>query len=262
MAGGAAVRAQQAEKTAAFEVAVIRPGNPNSSGSNLNIDPAHFRSQNMPVLFLLQFAYDLNHGSKDQIIGAPSWVSTAGFDITTKPTAAMAEDLKNLPDERRMDLSRQMLRQLLADRFHLVVHHESRKLPVLALTVAKGGPKVAAVQSHRTLDKNSPDSWAGLHNPERGHTVGHEATMKMLLDVLSSNSEIGGRLIVDKTGLNGEYDFDLRWMPETNAGPVAQNADGPSLFAALQEQLGLKLKAEKEPVDCIVIDHIEQPTPN
>jgi uncharacterized protein (TIGR03435 family) len=162
------------------------------------------------------------------------------------------------PDE-RMTTLREMVRALLEERFQLKVHPETRELPVLALTIAKGGSKLLpARHAAGSSQAHEPDDWQGLRNPRRGRTVGHSATMQMLVNALSSKSEIGGRLVIDQTGLKGEYNFDLTWTPDDGADSAA----GPSLFAALQEQLGLRLQSTRAPVDCIVIDHVEQPSPN
>src|SRR6185437_14458566 len=111
------------------------------------------------------------------------------------------------------------------------------------------------------LTEAKPDSQKGSGlRSSRGKIEGHGATMKMLVGTLSPKQEIGGRLMVDDTGLSGKYDFELNWSPEDLAAHTESDAGGPSLFTALQEQLGLKVEQKKSPVDCIVIDHVEMPS--
>jgi uncharacterized protein (TIGR03435 family) len=237
----------------AFEVATIKPGNPEARGSGFWINDDGIVSTNMPLTVLLQFAYNLSEGSVDQIIDGPPWMGSSKFDINAKEDAQLAKRISNLPREERLATLRQMMQALLADRFQLKVHHESRDLRVVALTVAKGGAKLA---------ETKPDSQkgSGLRSYREGKIEGQGATIKMLVASLSPKPEIGGRLMVDDTGLSGKYDFELTWSPEDLAAHTKGDAGGPSLFAALQEQLGLKVETKKSPVDCIVIDHVEMPS--
>lgn len=246
--------------TAAFEVATIKPSNPEARGSSFWINDSGIELTKMPVTSLLQFAYNLSSGSKDQIIGAPEWMGSSRFDITAKEDPQLAARLKGLPREEREATLRQMVQSLLAERFQLKVHHETRDLRVLALTVAKGGPKLTETKP------GSDAKWGtGLRGSRTGNVEkmeGHGAPIKLLVNNLSSKPEIGGRLVVDGTGLSGKYDFELTWSPQTLGSPAGDETGGPSLFAALQEQLGLKVEDRKSPVDCIVIDHIEMPSQN
>jgi uncharacterized protein (TIGR03435 family) len=144
----------------------------------------------------------------------------------------------------------------------LKVHHENRDLPILALTVAKGGSKLMPVGDTHTTNATGADSWAGLHNPRAGETEGRDVPVALLVGALNSKPEIGGRLVVDETGLTGKYNFKLTWAPEDRHTAMDTGVDGPSLFTAIQEQLGLKLETKKAPLDCVVIDHVEHPSPN
>jgi uncharacterized protein (TIGR03435 family) len=161
--------------------------------------------------------------------------------------------------DERVAATRLMVQTLLADRFHLVVHHETRLLSVLVLEVAAGGPKLISASDSPT----PPNEWSGLHNPKPGLTEGRDVPVATLVKVLSSKPEIGGKLVLDQTGLLARYNFTLTWAPENRQPPDdGTNGSGPSLFTALKEQLGLQLQRKKAPVDCIAIDHIEQPSPN
>jgi len=242
-----------------FEVSTVRPADPQEIYSNLNLGADSVRSRNLPIISLLQFAYDLNNGSKDQIVGAPSWISSAPFDIEAKVDEATATRLRGLSTDERIEAMRQMIRSLLSDRFHLRVHHETRMLPVLALTISSHNAKLMpANQAPQPLD-----GWRGLHNPSAGLMEGRDVPIAALVNALSNKPEIGGRLVIDHTGLQGKYFFTLTWSPEIRVDQEgASDSGGPSLFSALQEQLGLRLESTKAPVDCIVVDHIEQPSPN
>lgn len=251
-----AATASQATDAPAFEVATIKPSNPEARSSGFWINDDNIQLTHIPLTVLLQFAYNLSSGSVDQIIGGPEWISSTKFDINAKEDAQLAKRIGNLPRQEQNATLRQMVQALLADRFQLKVHHETRDLRVVALTVAKGGPR---------LTETKPDAnnglWSGLRS-ETGKIVGHGASIKMLVDSLSPKPEVGGRLMVDDTGLSGKYDFELTWSPEALGTQAENDAGGPSLFAALQEQLGLKVEQKKSPVDCIVIDHIEMPSGN
>jgi uncharacterized protein (TIGR03435 family) len=255
--------AQKLATTPAFEVSTVRPSSQDAQESNLNLGPDGIRSSNLPVIFLLKFAFNLNAGSNDQIVGAPPWLSSLPFDIHAKVGEETAARLADMPTDERIAATRNMIRALLADRFGLRVHYESRKLSVLALTVTKGGSKLTPTNDKPASETPGADAWTGLHNPGAGQTEGRDVPVALLVNALSSKPEIDGRLVVDETGLTGKYSFKLIWTPEDpHAATGEAGAGGPSLFTALQEQLGLKLEARKAPVDCVVIDHIEQPSPN
>jgi uncharacterized protein (TIGR03435 family) len=248
----------------AFEVSTVRPNNSGTRSSNLNFETDAIRSVNLPLIFLLQYAYNLNAGSSDQIIGAPAWLSSVPFDITAKMDDETSSRISKMPNEERDATLRLMIRELLADRFKLKIHHESKELAVFALKVVRDGPKLTSAVAPPIVPPKPrrPDDWTGLHNRD-GLMQGRDASMKMLVDALSWKPEVGGRLVVDQTGLQGNYNFALRWTPDSGRSAADNPGEsGPSLFTALQEQFGLKLESKKAPVDCIVIDHVEQPTPN
>ena len=257
------VDAQELATPPAFEVSTVRPSSPDTRGSNLDLGADVIRSSNLPVMSLLKFAFNLNGGSDDQIIGAPSWVSSLPFDIRAKVNEEAAASIAGMSTDERIATTRKMVQTLLADRFQLKVHHESRELRVLALMIAQGGSKLTAVSNTPASSTTGVGSWTGLHNPRAGETEGRDVPVALLVNALSSQPEIGGRLVVDETGLTGRYSFKLTWAPEDRRAAVGDpGAGGPSLFTAVQEQLGLKLETQKAPVDCVVIDQIEPPSPN
>jgi uncharacterized protein (TIGR03435 family) len=160
-----------------------------------------------------------------------------------------------------------MQQALLADRFKLKVHFETRLLPIYALVVAKGGPKLKASEMN-------PANRAEMAKPaflqvRSGRVAGAGTTIGMLAEVLERQDEVGnspggrGRIVVDKTNLSGRYDWTLHWTPwqDLSSGELS-DSKGPSLFTALQEQLGLKLEPAKGKVEVVVIDHIDLPSEN
>jgi uncharacterized protein (TIGR03435 family) len=165
--------------------------------------------------------------------------------------------MKKLPDAEQSHQHQLMMQSLLADRFQLRVHHATKMLPVYDLVVAKGGLKLKETAE----DENS--GWS----KGRGSYSGHRISTDDLVFILSNEV---GRIIVDKTGLAGKYDIALKWTPDEMAASAGQQANAsppaadapPSIFTALEEQLGLKLESAKGPVDTIVVDHVEKPSEN
>jgi uncharacterized protein (TIGR03435 family) len=251
-------QAQMPSKDPAFEVSSVRPSAPDQQGSDLNMEVDSIRSSNLPVMFLLKFAFNLNEGSDNQVIGAPKWVLSLPFDIRAKAGDDEGARLAKMTPDEHMEATRKMVQKLLADRFQLKTHLESREIPVLALVVAKGGSKL--IPGGSTVVMTGEDNWSGLHNSGQGETEGRDVPVAALVSTLSGTPEIGGRLVVDDTHLTGKYNFKLTWTPEDLQGSA--RATGPTLFTAVQEQLGLKLEDRKLPVECLVIDHIEEPSPN
>ena len=278
-------QSQPAASTAfpSFEVVSIKPnhsGDPNRFFSYH--DPSRLIATDVTARMIIEFAYNVRDF---QLEGGPSWIGSAGYDIDAKLEDSLVGELQKLPTEQRLDQNRLMMQSLLADRFKLSVTHSTKELPVYALVVAKGGPKLneaapPAIQGNAAA--SPPASARGSVPPTRpgpgaGSTLSisrdGEAIFKaksmsiaVLLDTLSRQL---GRQILDRTGLKGAYDFTLQYTPETpilglqdpGAAPPPDSS-GTSIFTALQEQLGLRLELTKGPVDVLVIDHIEQPSEN
>jgi uncharacterized protein (TIGR03435 family) len=168
-----------------------------------------------------------------------------------------------------------MLQALLAERLNLQVHRETKELPIYALVIAKNGPKFQEGKLGDTYPNgfkglNGAPVGAGMMRMGAGEWTGQGIPIANLVGSLSRRL---GRTVVDKTGLTGKYDFTLRWTPDDNpvspkepgGAPDAAalpDSSGPSIFTALQEQLGLKLESQKGPVETIVIDHVERPSQN
>lgn len=176
------------------------------------------------------------------ISGGPAWLETERFDIEGRVGSSPLEAVRS-KDEQRERIER--VRNLLADRFRLVFHRETRERPVYALVTAKGGPKF-----HDSAETK------GRIRMYRGTITGQAVGIGLLALNLSNALE---RPVIDKTGLAGKYDFELKWAPEAAPPP---EADPPSLFTALSEQLGLRLESQKAAVEVFVIDAVEKPTEN
>ena len=261
------LHAQAPTSIPTFEVSTIKPSSPDARNSNLNLggDAYPFTTENVAIDEVIKFAYSLNDGSNDQLIGAPGWLHTSRFDITTKADAATVAQLSALSEQHRTQTVRLMVQALLADRFHFKIHHETRSLPVILLTLANPSvptdPKLTP-----SPDRSKSTDWQGLRNDGQGHVEVRGEPITLFAEFLGNLPEIGGRLVLDQTHLTGNYDFTLNYSPQQLAQTDADNGSSdPShatLFAALTEQLGLKLKSTKAPVDVVVIDHIDPPTPN
>jgi len=237
-------------KPPAYDVVSIKPTDPQAHAwwHRLTADGL---SMNVTLKSLIFIAYSIQ--TDNQISGLPEWAATTQFDVEAKMDADTAAALAKLHRDEQ-DYQRQaMLQALLADRFGLTVHHETRELPVYALAIAKGGSK---------LQETSADERTGV-SFGRGQFTGHGISIGSLLVVLSG---MLGKPVVDKTGLTGTYDAKLQWAPDDAAGPSQTSGtppdSGPSIFTALQEQLGLKLEPSKEPMDTIVVDHLGRPSEN
>jgi uncharacterized protein (TIGR03435 family) len=238
----AAVQLTHAQTLApAFEVATIKPAAPSSDGhTHINYPPDdRFSAINITLPALMQWAYGM---PEKQILEGPSWLSSTRFDITAKVDP---DEIKALSSEQITEMKRRMVQALFAERFHMKVHRETRTLPAYDLVLAKGGAKLQLTQS-----KGKSIGFG------KSHFNGEGLTTAMIAEELSL---IAGRVVVDKTNLIGRYDFKLQWTPDDAA---ATDDSAPSLFTAIQEQLGLKLESVKGPVPVLVIDGIEQPSPN
>jgi len=230
--------AQNAAPPPAFEVASVKTAPPNEPLDFLVQPGGRLTITNLTLNVILRQAFGV---MAYQITGGPKWLDTDRFDIEAKAQG-------NPPREQVIA----MLQTLLADRFQLKVHRETREGDVYALVVAKGGPKLkesTAQDSHMYLYRNTPPELPGVSYT----TVGQKASMAMLAGRLAEMEE---RPVLDRTELKGEYDFKLDYAIDNNP------ETGPSIFSALQEQLGLKLEAAKGPVEILVVDKAEKPSAN
>ena len=218
----------------AFEVASIRPSRPqhlNHMSSRTSVSDGRLLCTNVSLRDIVKQAYKV----QDDQISGPDWIRVERFDILAK-----------IPAEAPRVQVPLMLQALIAARFRLVFHRETKELPVYSLTVSKNGPKLQRADSSNGITHNSGRSG--------NHATG-KVTMERLADFLSQRI---GRTVLDKTGLEGAFEIVLDWSADTD-----DTASGPSLFTAVQEQLGLKLSAQKGPVEILVIDSVNKvPTEN
>jgi uncharacterized protein (TIGR03435 family) len=224
----------------AFEVATIKASGADSAPMSIRRLPGgRFVTSNTPLPMLIAWAYGVDDG---RLFGVPKGLNAA-FDVVAK--ASEAE-----PAAGQMQL---MMRALLAERFKLAVHQETRELTAYELVNDAGGPRVRVVDSSNPPDPN-PFSMSAA-----GRLTGTRVTADMLAKVLSNQL---GRPVKNATGFASAFDFTLQWTPDTT-NPVPDDPPRPSLLTAVREQLGFRLVAKKTPVDVIVIDHVEStPTAN
>jgi bla regulator protein blaR1 len=254
-----APRAQEASERPRFEVASIKPNVSNDGRVSVGASGSRYTATGVSLALLIRNAYRVQ---EFQIIGAPSWAESDRFDIV----ATMPAESNPAPVGPGA-LSRQalMMQALLEERFHLVVRKETRDMPVYALVTARAdrafGPSL-----RRSTDSTNSSTVAPGSIRLRGQTMAQFATA---LSFLTNTGSSLGRLIVDRTGLEGNYDVDLHFTPDRipNFGPGGPpqglppiDPDAASIYAAMREQLGLKLDAQRAPVDVIVVDRVEKPT--
>jgi uncharacterized protein (TIGR03435 family) len=236
-----------------FEVATIKPSPPNRPGKGFGFRAGHFMTGNTNVDDLIAFAYGLH---ARQIVDGPSWFAVDLFDIEAKP------DTEGRPNQKQMQI---MVQKLLADRFQLKFHHDKRELSVYVITVASGGPKL-------TKTASGPNDSQAFFFRGLGDLVVRNQSMAEF--ATGMQSVVMDKPVVDQTGLTGKYDVQLKWTPDEGqfgqfrgTGTVVpppsndQNAP-PSLYTAIQEQLGLKIGPGKASDDVIVVDHVEKPSEN
>jgi uncharacterized protein (TIGR03435 family) len=180
-------------------------------------------------------------------LGGPIWFDSDQFDVEAKPDDAISEQLVKLSWQERAKVAERMMQALFADRIQLKVHHEPRELPTFALVIAKGGLKMI---EGKTEDWYSTDTGKIQTIESKG------ISMESLVEQLSQQM---GHIVVDQTGLKGLYAFTLRFS--SNLDATADSSE-PSIYTALQEQLGLELESTKAQVDVLVIDHVERPSAN
>lgn len=223
---------------ATFEVASIKPHAGAVTAWGGSFHGPRLTETAITLRELIEDAYDLRN---DQILGGPGWIASDRYDIDAKAEgdAALTATLTKVQQQ-------QMLQALLADRFQLKVHREIKEMPVYALVVGKNGSKL----KESSADAKGP-------NFVRGTTAGMhmEASKGTMENLARQLSLTAGRPVVDQTGLTGFYAFTLDWTS-------AADSDLPSVFTAVQEQLGLKLESQRAPVEMLIVDHADQPSAN
>ena len=243
--------AMAADANPSFEVATIKPSKPDQPGKLLTVRPnASFGTINTTTADLINFAYDVQ---AKQVVNAPDWMGSEKFDIEAKP------DSPGMPTDVQL---KAMVRKLLADRFELKFHEDKKEMSAYVLAIAKNGPKLKK-------SEGDPNGLPGLFFRQLGYLTVQNATMANFVHLMQS--AVLDRPVVDQTGLDGRWDFVLKWTPDESqfggmgmkVPPPSDAADAPPpLFTAIQEQIGLKLEAGKAPVPVLVLDHLEKPSAN
>jgi uncharacterized protein (TIGR03435 family) len=246
---------------AEFEVASVKPNKSGSQRSSTNTNNGLLRATNVTLRQLILQSFRM----LDFQLGAPDWMSTERFDVEAKAESG-AIPPAGTPAENavRAEIQAKMLQSLLEDRFQLRSHRETKELPIFALVLAKDGPKLQPTVEGRP----GPNGLTAGSSRTNGTSAGVEMsgsgiTMDRLISMLASQA---GRPIINKTDLTGTFDFTLKFAQAANTatagGDSVVEPTGPSLFTAIQEQLGLKLESAKAPVEVLVIDSVQRPSEN
>ena len=248
---GEAVPAPSRHRLISFEVASVRLQK-EPQGGPIRFTGDGFTADAAPLEYLIRNAYNITRDNS--VSGLPAWGASDYYVVSAKVGESDMAEWKTYTTDQR----KQVLQQFLADRFHLAVHPKTVEMPIYSLIVAKGGPKLQPV--------TSPPGRGGIEAKDVGVYVGHHATMDALAHVLSLSGFGLDRQVYDNTGLTGNYDFPLTFEPLGHASSSAESAaeplGHPSIFTAIQEQLGLKLEPSKGQVETLVIDHAERPSAN
>ena len=251
----------------AFDVVSVKANRSDSQNQSMRVLPGGRAAiTNTPLRRVILTAYEL---FPQQLLGGPGWLDSDRFDIVAQSSEEFGPSMPGGPPGR----AQQMLQRLLAERFGLVVHTETRELPVYELIVASAdgrlGPRISAakidcmaamIAAGRGKGEMPPPSQCGGSGGS-GRISTRGAIMPSFVRSLSG---LTGRIVLDRTGLTGGFDFDLEFAPESAAASEtsAPAGNSPSLFTALEEQLGLKLRSARAQVQVVVIDRVEQPTEN
>ena len=253
-----------------FDVASVKQSPPDARIFRFGSSGGRFFATRTTLQTLLQLAYAPQDGTGfggSRIIGAPGWVDVDRFDVEAKTEEATAGPI---PREKLQP----MLQSLLEDRFQLKAHREIREFPVYLLTVAKGGAKLKLSEDQNEQYSNQPSTTPierrrGIMRTTEDGMVANAVRLRTLTSFLSGRT---GRTVLDKTGLEGIFDFTLHWTPRApvassaaaagpEAPPTASDPAGASIFTAVQE-LGLKLEAAKAPLEVLIIDSVQKPSQN
>jgi uncharacterized protein (TIGR03435 family) len=226
-----------------WEVATVKPSDPNDpGGQHIRLRGRHVMLLDTTVEQFLLLGYGVQ---KSQLAGVPDWAKTVKWDVDGVPDTEGDASWSQLQG---------MIRKILEERFGLKLHREQRELPVYALIVAKGGPKMIlnTTDPNGLLDQQN-SAFSGLDTEKLKNTA-----MSDLTQILQFRVD---RPVVDQTGLKGRYDFILKWTTDESKAPTDGTAP-PGLFTAIQEQIGLKLEPVKAPAEVLVIDAVEKPSAN
>jgi uncharacterized protein (TIGR03435 family) len=248
----------------AFDAVSIKPHDPNAQMTRVQGSPDRYSAQNVSLKSMITYAYGLM--TEDQVAELSGPVASGRYDVEAKMDEETVAALKKLSLQEANEKWQLMLQAMLADRFKPKVHRESKELSLYALVIAKGGFKLKDADPNNTYPNGikGPDGGtrSGMMMMRSDSITGRGITIAALASQLSWQVH---RIVKDKTELKGRYDVSLQLTPDdiADAGKdVAGESAKPSLFTALQEQLGLKLESTKGPVDTVVVDHVQMPSEN
>jgi uncharacterized protein (TIGR03435 family) len=240
-------------KVPSYDVVSIKPDHTDTGRVSMRIDDGNFDALNVSLKTMILSAYSLKEA---QLFGLPKWGDSAHFDIKAKIIDPDKKQLEALTSEEFQS----MQQPILADRFQLKFHRERKILPVYELVTIKGGPKFKEITPiEQKNDTGVNGVRAGGMSVHNRNLVATGVPISRLADQLSAQLK---RVVVDKTDLAGNYNFQLSWSPDDAGPPSPDVAAPPDIFTALEEQLGLKLQPGKEEMDTFVIDSVEYPSEN
>ena len=225
-----------------WDVATVKPSDPNDTNAGFQLHGRRIYIERMTVESMLKMSYGVQN---KQIESAPDWVSTERWDVQGEA---------DMPGKPSLKQYQGLVRKLLAERFGLKTHTETREMAVCAITVAKGGPKMSA-------SAGDPNGLMSENDRENGGQRMIRMSNSTMADFALLMKFFLDRPVVDQTGLSGRYDFQLQYTFDESRAPTDGTAS-PSLFTAIQEQMGLKLDPVKAPMDVMVIDKVERPSAN
>lgn len=260
-----------------FEVASVRENTADDGKVLIGIQPGgRFTTIGVVLRDLIAQAYSLQ---RSQLVGGPDWMATARFDITAKADGEIPRTALGAPGPLPL-----MIQDLLRERFKLAAHRETREQAIYALRLARSDGQLGPGLRASTTDCAALFARGRSGPPPRGMGPGERPACGMRIapgqlvagampisQLILPLSQFTERLVFDRTGLTGNFEIDLKWTPDrVPSGPPPPGAppppaidpNGPSLFTAVHEQLGLKLESERAPVEVLVIDHVERPTPD
>ena len=232
-----------------FEVSSIMRNVAPDAQMTLRVDPGgRLHVVAAPLFWLIAAAYgDANGGLRpEQVVGVPAWLRSERYDITAQTAGGAIEAASLIA-------MRPFLRSLLEERFALRTHRDRRELPVYALVRSRPNGALGPRLALSTVDCSKDDATCRFQGGPVGRIKSDALTSDLLMQLLANAS---GRIVVDRSGLKGPFAIDLEWSQDQSA------VDKPSIFTAVQEQLGLKLESTRAPVDVVVIDSVERPTPD
>jgi uncharacterized protein (TIGR03435 family) len=249
LAGVAAAQSGDSEPALTFEVASIKLNPSVDTNMSINTKPGgQLECTNVTLRMLIQFAYDVRD---HEVSNLPAWANTDHFDVFAKPSAEDALQESGRWKDPEVSRLRRRTQSLLKERFGLAVHTESRELPVYNLVVAKGGAKLTPTK--QPADASPQSTWNSQRVSAKKITM-----QRFARTILAARL---GRNVIDKTGLDGEFDIEMKYVSDDGLAKDS-TVQGADFAGALQEQLGLKLEATKGPVNVLVIDKVEKPSAN